>query len=177
MILFHVEHLRGPWGATDEEISPLVARAIEAAVVEAKLADRPLDRMFGEDYELCVVLSDDAHVRELNGEWRGKDRPTNVLSFPSATVSAGETPPGPMLGDIVFAHETCAREAEDQAKSFSDHFTHLFVHGLLHLFGHDHLDDATAEEMEGLERRVLARLGIADPYAQMDAEPNQRADP
>ena len=111
--------------------------------------------------ELAVVLSDDARVRLLNREWRGKDAPTNVLSFP-----AEATPPaGPrMLGDVILAFGTCAREAKAQGKTLGAHATHLVVHGVLHLLGHDHQDDAAAGRMEALERRVLARLGIADPY-------------
>jgi probable rRNA maturation factor len=114
------------------------------------------------DAELSLVFSDDAHMRVLNRAYRGKDAPTNVLSFPGASAGAGTY--GPLLGDIVLARETVAREAADQALAFSDHLTHLIVHGFLHLLGYDHEDDAEAEVMEGLETAILARLGIADPY-------------
>ncbi|HMM14048.1 MAG TPA: rRNA maturation RNase YbeY [Parvibaculum sp.] len=123
--------------------------------------------------ELCIVLADDAFVRNLNRTYRGIDKPTNVLSFPMSAmpVAAGGEPmwagEGQMLllGDVVLAQETIAREAAEQAKSFGDHLSHLVVHGILHLLGHDHEEDAEAEEMEALERDILEDLGIADPYA------------
>ena len=163
MIVFHVEPLRGRWSVPDEAVSAM----IDAAVNAAALPVSPPGSLFGGDYELSVALSDDAHLRELNRDHRGVDRATNVLSFPSEQIAVGEQPPHPMLGDLVFAHETCAREAAAQGKSFDAHFAHLFVHGLLHLYGYDHGTDADAERMEAMERRTLARLGIADPYAQM----------
>lgn len=104
----------------------------------------------------ALFTSDDA-VKALNTQWRGKDMPTNVLSFP-APETAGT------LGDIALAYETCAREAGEQGKSLKDHATHLLVHGLLHLLGYDHEADDDAAEMEGLEKDILAGLGIADPY-------------
>ena len=100
----------------------------------------------------------------INGEWRDKPVATNVLSFPGGDVQVGE-PAGPVLGDLVFARETVEREAAEQEKSFEDHLTHLAVHGFLHLFGYDHIDDDEAEEMEEIERQTLSGLGIADPYA------------
>lgn len=133
-------------------------------------------RMAGQskgEAELCVVLADDAFVRRLNKTYRGKDKPTNVLSFPLADipVAAGGEPlwsePLTPLGDIVLARETIAREAEEQGKSFEDHLAHLSIHGLLHLLGEDHEVDEDAERMENLEREILARLGIADPYLEM----------
>jgi probable rRNA maturation factor len=118
--------------------------------------------------ELSVVLASDAEVRELNSTWRGKDKPTNVLSFPQAEPDDldGAGAPGPelMLGDIVLAHETCTREAEEKALSLEHHAAHLMVHGTLHLLGYDHLEDGTAEDMEARETRALARLGIGNPY-------------
>lgn len=113
--------------------------------------------------ELSVVLTDDASIRELNSNWRGKDKPTNVLSFPGG--EADEPPFGPLLGDIVIARETLEREAAAENKPFDAHLTHLFVHGLLHLFGYDHQIEREAGEMEDAERRILARLGVPDPYA------------
>ena len=118
--------------------------------------------------ELSVVLTSDEEVRGLNAEWRGKDKPTNVLSFPQAEPDEldGAATPGPelMLGDIVLARETCAREAEEKALPLPDHAAHLLVHGTLHLLGYDHMDDETAEDMEAREIRALARLGLANPY-------------
>lgn len=132
-----------------------------AEAVAAAVAARP-EPIVPEAAEWSVVLTDDARIRELNRDWRGFDKPTNVLSFPAAEADADD--PGPLLGDVVVAFETCAREAAEETTSFDDHFVHLLVHGLLHLFGFDHEDDAEAEEMEGLETEILAGLGIADPY-------------
>lgn len=112
--------------------------------------------------ELAIVLTNDAEQRDLNQQWRGKDSPTNVLSFPQIE------PFGPVvgiLGDITMARETLEREAADQGTSFADHFTHLVVHGFLHILGYDHLSDAEALQMECLETQILASLGIDDPYA------------
>ncbi|MGE3141728.1 MAG: rRNA maturation RNase YbeY [Hyphomonadaceae bacterium] len=106
---------------------------------------------------VSLLLGDDAALRQLNRDWRGKDRPTNVLSFPA--------PPGAgMLGDIALAAETVAAEAAAQGKSFEDHMAHLLTHGFLHLLGYDHLADREAERMEMRERAILAGLGLADPY-------------
>eukprot|EP01036_Dinobryon_divergens_P001020 gene1020-1337_t len=106
--------------------------------------------------ELSVVLTDDAEQRDLNREWRGIDKPTNVLSFPQIEPFG---PVSGLIGDIILARETLVREAEEQGVSFDDHFTHLVVHGFLHLLGYDHLDDAEALVMEGLETQILATLG------------------
>jgi probable rRNA maturation factor len=113
--------------------------------------------------EFSIVLTDDAAMRRLNRAWRSRDRPTNVLSFPSARSSTGRSAPR-LLGDIVIAHETTAREAAAAGKSIKNHVSHLAVHGFLHLLGYDHENDEEAEEMEGLERAILAKLGIADPF-------------
>jgi probable rRNA maturation factor len=112
-------------------------------------------------WELSLVVSDDATVRQLNATHRGKDRPTNVLSFEN-TPSPDD--PRPYLGDIILAAETIRREAAEQNKPVADHFTHLVVHGVLHLYGFDHLTDSDAETMEDLERRLLRVLNIPDPY-------------
>jgi probable rRNA maturation factor len=112
--------------------------------------------------ELAIVLTNDEEQHALNQQWRGKDSSTNVLSFPQIE------PFGPVrgiLGDITMARETLEREAIQQGTSFPDHFTHLVVHGFLHILGYDHLTDAEALQMEGLETLILASLGIADPYA------------
>jgi probable rRNA maturation factor len=113
--------------------------------------------------ELSIVLTDDAEQRRLNRDWRGIDKATNVLSFPQIE------PFGPvigLLGDIILARETLEREAADLGVSFTDHFTHLVVHGFLHLLGYDHVADDEALVMEGLETQILASLGVADPYAE-----------
>ncbi|MBU7579642.1 MAG: rRNA maturation RNase YbeY [Porphyrobacter sp.] len=116
-----------------------------------------------------VLFTSDAEVHTLNREWRDRDKPTNVLSFPMLERAEleGLSPDGPpeMLGDIALAHETCAHEAAQKGISLEAHAAHLIVHGLLHLAGHDHVDsDEQAEAMEALETRILAKLGIADPY-------------
>jgi probable rRNA maturation factor len=112
--------------------------------------------------EVSVVLTDDAEQRELNREWRGIDKSTNVLSFPQLEPFA---PVEGLVGDIILARETLEREAAEMGIGFNEHFTHLVVHGFLHLLGYDHIEDDEAEEMEGLETQILATLGIADPYA------------
>jgi probable rRNA maturation factor len=129
------------------------------------------------DIELSIVLGDDALLRQLNHRWRDKDAPTNVLSFPAQDFTAvlPMPPPGAALplGDVVLAHATIAREAAEQGKTLGDHLAHLVVHGVLHLVGFDHEETAAAEQMELLERAVLASLGIADPYREIDG--NDRA--
>lgn len=125
--------------------------------------------------ELSVVLADDALVQRLNREYRGKDKPTNVLSFALTEAEEPEAQEGVpvMLGDVILAYETVAREASEQGKSFKDHMTHLVMHGVLHLLGYDHETDDEAEEMEALETRLLATLGIADPYAANHQPPDR----
>lgn len=124
----------------------------------------------GEAAELCIVLGDDALVAKLNKAYRGKSGPTNVLSFPAAEMPDTGAPEAafagatPLLGDVVLARETIVREANEQKKKFADHLSHLTVHGVLHLLGHDHMEDVEADEMEALERDILEDLGIADPY-------------
>ncbi|GHD15540.1 rRNA maturation RNase YbeY [Tianweitania populi] len=113
--------------------------------------------------ELSILFTDDASIQELNREWRDKDKPTNVLSFPAFPVEPGDPLP-PMLGDIVIARETVVREAQEETKPFDHHLTHLTVHGLLHCLGFDHETEEQAEEMEGLEREILRSLAIPDPY-------------
>ncbi len=114
--------------------------------------------------ELAIVLGDDSGIQALNREWRGKNAPTNVLSFLAARP--GKTPSAsPYLGDIVIAYQTVAREAATEGKPFNHHLAHLAVHGFLHLLGYDHENDRDAQTMERLERRILKRLAIPDPYA------------
>ncbi len=116
------------------------------------------------DGAYMVLLADDAVVRDLNGRFRGKDQPTNVLSFPAA-AGVGEPGGATARGDLVLAYETCAAEAQAQGKPLAHHLQHLVAHGVLHLLGFDHMDDADAETMETRERDVLASLGVPDPYA------------
>ncbi|WP_025032899.1 rRNA maturation RNase YbeY [Bradyrhizobium sp. DOA9] len=119
------------------------------------------------DAEVAVMLTDDAGIRTLNSNWRGIDKPTNVLSFPAlqpeGAWKVGDAPR--MLGDIAIAYETMRREADEEHKPFEHHLSHLAVHGFLHLVGYDHENDDDAEEMEALETEILAHLGIPDPYA------------
>lgn len=116
--------------------------------------------------EVSVLLADDGRVRELNRDWRGKDSPTNVLSFPAWEPGTQLPPEGPLpLGDVAVALETVLREAAAEGKTPEAHLAHLVVHGTLHLLGHDHEVEDEAERMEALEVRALEALGIADPYA------------
>ena len=114
--------------------------------------------------EVAVMLTDDAGIRALNHDWRGIDKPTNVLSFPAVALPDGGSQPR-ALGDIAIAYETTRREATTENKPFGHHLSHLAVHGFLHLIGYDHETDVDAETMETLERQILARLGIPDPYS------------
>lgn len=115
------------------------------------------------DSEISVLFTSDEEARTLNRTWRGKDQPTNVLSFPMA--GPAEIADAPMLGDIVLAHGVCAREAAEKKVSIETHAAHLVVHGALHLLGYDHEQgEDAAEEMEGVERLALAAIGVADPY-------------
>jgi len=134
------------WASALPEARGIVWHAARAAL-----------RAAGDRGSLCIVLSSDAELRRLNRAWRGTDRPTNVLSFPAG----GEVP---SRGDVILACETVLREARRQRKQPRHHLSHLVVHGVLHLLGHDHETADGARLMEGLERKVLARLGIADPY-------------
>ena len=134
----------------------LARRAAHAAIAESnypELADseRPV--------EISVTLTGDDQVRALNAHWRGKDKPTNVLSFPAAPGFGGKGAPSP-LGDLVIAQETVAREAADQGLTFDDHLTHMIVHGFLHLLGYDHENEAEAVVMERLETAILAGIGV-----------------
>jgi len=144
---------------SEPDAEAVIHRAI-AAAVEMATADVG-------DAELAVMLTDDAGIRTLNLNWRGIDKPTNVLSFPALQpTGAGAPDDAPrMLGDIAIAFETTRREADDEQKPFDHHLSHLAVHGFLHLIGYDHENDDDAEAMESLETGILAQLGIPDPYA------------
>lgn len=128
-------------------------------VITACAGEIPQQKTIGA--EVSLLFCDDAAIRLLNKTWRGKDMPTNVLSFPVAAVRSKG--PARMLGDIVLAYETTAGEAAEGA-GLRDHTAHLIAHGFLHLLGYDHENDSEAETMESAERRILSRLGIADPY-------------
>ncbi len=119
--------------------------------------------------ELAIVLTDDTSIRELNRDWRGKNEATNVLSFPIPAANAGDGV-AMLLGDIVIAYETTAREASAENKPFGHHLAHLAVHGFLHLMGYDHETDQEADVMENLEAAILARLDVPNPYLPSDAK-------
>ncbi|MBY6202087.1 rRNA maturation RNase YbeY [Maritalea mobilis] len=149
-------------------LETLAPKAFEAALVELALAP--------DGFAVSLLACDDDRIATLNAEFRGKPTPTNVLSWPSDERGA-ETPgdmpdlptltgdgPPEELGDIALAYQTCAREAAEAGKPLEDHLAHLLVHGLLHLLGFDHETDKDAELMEHLEVRILARLGVPDPY-------------
>jgi len=143
---------------TEPDAEAVIQRAIEAA---AGIADADVG-----DAELAIMLTDDTGIRTLNSNWRGIDKPTNVLSFPALQPAAGAPDDAPpMLGDIAIAYETMRREADEEQKPFDHHLSHLAVHGFLHLIGYDHEKDDDAETMESLEQEILAQLGIPDPYA------------
>lgn len=146
--MIEVEVEAEAWSGAVAGVEAVVARAAQAALGSASGV-------------VTILLTDDDTVRDLNARFRGKDRPTNVLSFPAAPMPGVEVPP---LGDVVLAYRTCAAEAEAQGKTLTDHLTHLVVHGVLHLLGREHEDDAEAEAMEAEEREILAGLGVADPY-------------
>lgn len=131
----------------------------DAIIAATTFADAAIDP----GAELTVIFTDDAHIRVLNRRFRAKDKPTNVLSFPTARPAKAKSF-GPHLGDIILGFQTVASEAEKAGLALSDHLTHLIVHGFLHLLGHDHEEDATAVMMERLETVILTSLGIADPY-------------
>jgi len=131
---------------TDARFEQWVAAALDGRLDEA---------------QLTIRITDEAEIRELNATYRGKDKPTNVLSFPF------EAPPGvdiPLLGDIIICAAVVEHEASEQGKALEAHWAHMVIHGTLHLLGYDHIEEGEAEEMEGLEIRLLAGLGYANPY-------------
>jgi len=144
--MIEIEVEDAAWTAALPEVEAVVLRAAKAALGTV-------------EGDMVVLLTDDAGVRDLNARFRDKDRPTNVLSFPAAESAF------PHVGDVVLGYAYCAAEAQAQGKTLSDHLSHLVVHGVLHLLGRDHEDDAEAEEMEAEEREILAGLNVADPYA------------
>lgn len=149
----------GDWGQAIPKVEEICRDTATAAVAVSKLTSA----------EVSVVLSDDADVAALNGAYRGKSEPTNVLSFPAddgfaaSAIDPAEGPPR-LLGDVVVAYETTVAEAASSGKPLTDHLRHLVVHGVLHLLGHDHQEDVEAEAMERLEADILGGLGVEDPY-------------
>ncbi len=168
MIDIEIEDPR--WQALDLE-------SLAESAVSAALSHLDLD---AEECEISLLACDDDRISELNAEFRDKDKATNVLSWPAEDLAAGEPggtpqPPAPdfmgelALGDIAISYSNCLREAAEAGKTMADHCTHLLVHGTLHLLGYDHISDADAALMEGLETAVLGKLGIADPYMEREA--------
>lgn len=155
----------------DERWKALALQPLAEAAFAATMKDRGLDP---EVWEVALLAANDARIAALNADFRGKPTPTNVLSWPSEERGAeqdGADPvppkPGfdPELGDLALAYDTCAREAESGGLALADHVTHLIVHGLLHLLGYDHERDRDGDLMESRETAILAKLGVADPYA------------
>ncbi|WP_110656344.1 rRNA maturation RNase YbeY [Salinicola halimionae] len=145
----------------DEAEAALPTQADLEAWVETVLTHEADPR-----HELTIRIVERDESQQLNRDYRGKDKPTNVLSFPF------ETPPGlelPLLGDLVICHDIVADEAQEQHKAIRDHYAHLVIHGCLHLLGYDHIDDEEAEQMEALERALLTQFGISDPYRVVDS--------
>ncbi len=144
---------------TEPEAEAVIQRAIATAA-------ETVDADFG-NAELAVMLTDDAGIRTLNSNWRGIDKPTNVLSFPALQPTGRGGPDGAprMLGDIAIGYQTVRMEADDEQKPFQHHLSHLAIHGFLHLIGYDHEKNDDAETMENLEAAILAQLGIPDPFA------------
>ncbi|WP_374802212.1 rRNA maturation RNase YbeY [Paracoccus zhouxuedongae] len=148
--------------------------ALAEVAARATLADQGLD---ADGFEISLLACDDARIAALNADFRGKPQPTNVLSWPAEERGAerdGDRPDAPdpgdpddpePLGDIAIAYDTCAHEAAEAGKPMADHVTHLIVHATLHLLGYDHIRDGDATLMEGTETRILAQMGLADPYA------------
>ena len=154
-IAIHTENWRAIY-SNEDALHSICEKAILASGKTALLS-------WPQMAELSIVFTDDTEMTGINGEWRNIHKPTYVLSFPGDDIEVGE-PAGPMIGDIIFAFETIEREAKEQSKTFENHLTHLLVHGFLHLFGHDHIEDLEAENMESLETKILASLAISDPY-------------
>jgi probable rRNA maturation factor len=162
------------WNTALKDAATLCRRAVSAAI---DAAHETLPDPYGRVVEVSIVLADDAEIAGLNQQFRDRDGATNVLSFPALSDEEqlgsllGVDGPPVLLGDVVLAFETISTEAADQDKIFGEHVTHLLIHGILHLLGYDHLDDAEAQVMEQLEIRALAALGVADPYADAEDAP------
>jgi probable rRNA maturation factor len=156
MVTVDVRREAKGWKAVPSPIA-LVRKAARKALALGGVALLP-------EVEVAVLLSDDARICDANRQWRAKDKPTNVLSFPA--VSPDRISTAPYLGDVILAWETVAAEAEQEGKTAADHMVHLVVHGVLHLIGYDHMTASDARRMESLEKVILASLGVADPYAE-----------
>ncbi len=148
------------WEQGMPEVESLIRAAVRATLGQVEEE---------EELEISVLLTNDDALRRLNRDWRGQDKPTNVLSFAALEEEGAPLVEGMpvMLGDVALAWETCVAEATEQGKALTDHVTHLMVHGTLHLLGYDHeADEAEAQEMEQLETAILAGLGVKNPYAE-----------
>jgi probable rRNA maturation factor len=162
----------GPHLAVDVLIESEAWRKLPEAediVRRAIAATSPIE-IHSRNAALSVLLCDDEKIAGLNANWRGEEGPTNVLSFPAPPLQGPASDEMVPLGDIAIAYETLASEAEENGKTVSDHLSHLVVHGFLHLLGYDHHIDDEAERMERLERDILARIGVPDPYVARDAD-------
>jgi len=144
------------------DAQPLASQTIREAV------DAAAGAISTEGGEVSILLTNDSEIARLNRDWRGIDKPTNVLSFPASGRSADQGEK--LLGDIVIAYETLERESRDESRDFLHHLAHLAVHGFLHLIGFDHETDARAKEMEGLESRIMMRLNMPDPYVARESD-------
>lgn len=164
----------GGWPLSEKELE---AKAEQVFVVTLRKAFAKIGEFAvpeGSAVEVSLLFTDDAHIHELNRDFRGRDKPTNVLSFPDTPFDADSLEDAAdwqeplLLGDIAIAKETLIREADAQGKTFEDHFCHLLAHGILHLMGYDHINEADAVKMETLETEILAIMGIDNPYQAND---------
>ncbi len=156
------------WPRAVPAVEDLARRAAEAALAAAADSGAAKDVFSARDAEISLVLADDAMLRRYNRDYRGIDKPTNVLAFATADLPGGAE--GPLLlGDVLLARETLTCEAGEQGKRPADHLSHVVVHGVLHLLGQDHQNEVEANVMERLEVAALGRLGVADPYAGISA--------
>ena len=157
----------GDWDSSGASWDAIADKALHAAIAESAFPQLATN---ARDCEVSVALLDDDAVRTLNREWRDKDKPTNVLSFPMAEAADLDREDGPplLLGDIAMAYGVCAREASEKRVPIETHASHLMIHGMLHLLGYDHQVDTAAEDMEARETRAAARLGHPDPYGDKD---------
>jgi probable rRNA maturation factor len=148
------------WNAFDalDNVQSIISVSVTHALQKQSLTP--------EHVEVSVLLTNDDHIQTLNRDYRDKDKPTNVLSFSQTDFNDKTECNAPFLylGDLVMAYETLEREAREQNKAMIDHFTHLCVHGTLHLLGHDHIEEDEAQQMEGLETQILDGMGIKNPY-------------
>jgi probable rRNA maturation factor len=161
------QHILTPLLAIEAEGWPQAQHLENLVLVALGATENGLGLSADYPSEVSFLFADDATIQGINKQWRGKNKPTNVLSFPAFALRPGMAPK-PLLGDIALALKTIQREAIDEQKSFDHHLTHLIIHGLLHLFGYDHETDAEAGVMEALEVKILKTLAIADPYALFD---------